>query len=53
VSRVRDELTELTGEWRHVSAKDPENGRPVVLQLLDGRVNFELNRTGFVGGLIP
>ncbi len=40
-ARTRGELIELAGEWRQVLADDPENARPIVLRLLDGRVRFE------------
>jgi DNA invertase Pin-like site-specific DNA recombinase len=38
--RVRQELLDLAGTWRQVLAKDPEHARPVVSQLLIGRVTF-------------
>jgi hypothetical protein len=39
--RDRSEATRASaGEWRTVLADDPENARPVILRLLDGRVSF-------------
>ena len=38
--RVRQELLDLAGAWRHVLAADAEHARPVVSQLLVGRVTF-------------
>jgi site-specific DNA recombinase len=40
VSDLRGELTELADSWRHVLATQPDESRPVILRLLDGRVSF-------------
>lgn len=38
--RVREELHRLAGEWRQVLAGSPMDARPIVSQLLNGRVRF-------------
>jgi hypothetical protein len=39
-ARVRGELIDLAGSWRHVLADDPTHARPIVSSLLKGRVTF-------------
>jgi hypothetical protein len=38
--RLRAELETLADDWRHVLASDAEHARPIVSQLLVGRVTF-------------
>jgi DNA invertase Pin-like site-specific DNA recombinase len=40
VNRVRDELMTLAGTWRQVLADDPAHARPIISELLKGRVSF-------------
>lgn len=40
VGRVRHELMTLAGAWRQVLADDPPNARPILSELLTGRVSF-------------
>ncbi len=38
--RVRDDLMTLAGTWRKVLTSDPMHARPIVSELLQGRVKF-------------
>jgi hypothetical protein len=38
--RVRDELMTLADSWRQVLAEDPPHARPILSELLKGRVSF-------------
>jgi site-specific DNA recombinase len=39
-ARLRDDLLTLAGSWRTVLADDPSHARPIVSELLKGRVTF-------------
>jgi site-specific DNA recombinase len=39
-ARMRDDLLTLAGAWRTVLADDPSHARPIVSELLKGRVTF-------------
>ena len=59
-ARARRDLTALASEWRRILANDPENARPVITMLLEGRVTitptgrpkqWEMQGTGTLSGL--
>jgi hypothetical protein len=59
-ARLRRELEALATDWRQVLASDPEHARPIVSQLLVGRVRFrplergrwEMTGEGTLAGLL-
>ena len=58
--RLRNELETIATDWRGVLANDPEHARPIVSQLLVGRVRFrplergrwEMTGEGTLAGLL-
>jgi hypothetical protein len=40
IGRLRNELLALAADWRHTLAGSPIHARPIVTQLLNGRVTF-------------